>query len=333
MDCSAFYKLTTVIFVILKSAQHFTMPSKKFLYFIVPVAVVIPLLALLYTLPKEDPFESRRSVDLSVLNIVDEVDSDGDGLMDWEEVLWGLDPNNPQSNPQGISDGEYIENLAQNNQQAPGTRGNELFSDRTGNTTDDLGRDLFAEYLSLKREGSVNPFMINQVADRLSAEYVPQVSISQVSPEELRVVEDSDVVLRSFGNSVASIKNKYTNIYLENPFTQDDFGGASLGPDSKAKMLYISDLYAGMAQEMRALAVPRSFTQTHAQLISSYIISSEGFREFALLEENPIEAMFGIQKHSEAVDLEEDALINMQLLFQANGILFTSSESGSYWNI
>jgi hypothetical protein len=35
-------------------------------------------------------------------------DTDNDGLANWEEVLWGTDPNNPDSNGNGINDGDEI---------------------------------------------------------------------------------------------------------------------------------------------------------------------------------------------------------------------------------
>lgn len=37
-----------------------------------------------------------------------DVDSDKDGLLDWEEHLWGTDPNNPDSSGDGMQDGEAV---------------------------------------------------------------------------------------------------------------------------------------------------------------------------------------------------------------------------------
>jgi len=37
-----------------------------------------------------------------------QLDSDNDGLKDWEEKLWGTDPNNPDTDGDGVKDGEEL---------------------------------------------------------------------------------------------------------------------------------------------------------------------------------------------------------------------------------
>src|SRR5690606_29956249 len=38
-----------------------------------------------------------------------ELDTDGDGLRDWEESLWGTDLNEPDTDRDGMGDGEEVE--------------------------------------------------------------------------------------------------------------------------------------------------------------------------------------------------------------------------------
>ena len=43
----------------------------------------------------------------ATLNDLLQKDTDGDGVMDWEEALWGTDPNNPTTF-NNVADSEYI---------------------------------------------------------------------------------------------------------------------------------------------------------------------------------------------------------------------------------
>ena len=51
--------------------------------------------------------ESKLSTQKLTINQLLQKDSDGDGVMDWEEGLWGTDPNNTKTF-EGIPDAEYI---------------------------------------------------------------------------------------------------------------------------------------------------------------------------------------------------------------------------------
>lgn len=262
-------------------------------------------------------------------------DSDADGLMDWEETLWGLDPLSPISNPEGIKDNDYVTNKI-TEAEAGGTpirtglNSNLLVFD-SGNRTGDIGRELFAEYLSLKQDNNVSPFTINQMVDRIQQKYTPQIAGIQITTNDLTIIEDSILNMKNFGNQVAAIKQRYANIYIEDPVTNPDLLGESEGGTIE-KFQRASDLYKDMYQELKKVPVPSSVVSPYVELISSYVISSEGLLEYSVLKIDPLSALFGIQKHVEATGIEEKALISIQATLKASGIIFSSNEAGNYWN-
>lgn len=57
--------------------------------------------------------ESNKAIAVNDVKDLYAGDTDGDGLKDWEEVLWKTDPNNSDTNGNGIPDGEEV-NLGKN---------------------------------------------------------------------------------------------------------------------------------------------------------------------------------------------------------------------------
>ena len=88
------------------------LPSKKFIYSIV-ILVTIGILFFVVSslLSKKNHFSAANSSQLQASNMTIndllQKDSDGDGVADWQEALWGTDPNKKQTFD-GISDSEYI---------------------------------------------------------------------------------------------------------------------------------------------------------------------------------------------------------------------------------
>ncbi len=59
------------------------------------------------TLPNQNtPLENTFDISL---------DSDSDGLKDWEEALWGTDPHNPDTDGDGVSDGDFAKKQQEQN--------------------------------------------------------------------------------------------------------------------------------------------------------------------------------------------------------------------------
>ena len=93
-------------------------PSKKFIKRISIIfgALIIIFVASFFVNKKETvtfPENSGLSVGKLKKATVEDLiskDSDQDGISDWEENLWGTDPNNKVSNSSGVSDKEYIDN-------------------------------------------------------------------------------------------------------------------------------------------------------------------------------------------------------------------------------
>ena len=89
------------------------LPSKKFIIITVSVFAAIGIIFIIINLieGKGEVFQQKSDLlfqKMTLGEIIDK-DSDGDGLKDWEEALWGTDPNNPDTDGDGILDGAEIQ--------------------------------------------------------------------------------------------------------------------------------------------------------------------------------------------------------------------------------
>ena len=103
-----------------------------------------------------------------------DIDSDADGLKDWEETLWKLDPKNPDTDGNGIPDAEEVKKKmaeidSKGEMESSGDGAAESESYTTDTETDVLSKKLFAEYINLKQSGNFNEEAVIATVNNLVA--------------------------------------------------------------------------------------------------------------------------------------------------------------------
>jgi len=88
------------------------LPSKKFLISL-GIAVLIVLVAILINYSGEKSYKAENNLSpvtslSSALADANNIDTDGDGLPDWQEVLYGTDPKKADTDGDGTNDGDEI---------------------------------------------------------------------------------------------------------------------------------------------------------------------------------------------------------------------------------
>ncbi len=145
------------------------LPNKYIISF-----VIIPILffAIFFILKDFlDNDKEKVNFKYELIEKVEEIDSDNDGLKDWEERLYGTDPDNPDTDGDGFSDGKEVEEGTdpKTSQQSEIINlDKEIIKeevvdsvynykkDENLNKTDIFSRDLFVKILELKESGLIN---------------------------------------------------------------------------------------------------------------------------------------------------------------------------------
>lgn len=264
-----------------------------------------------------------------------DIDSDGDGLKDWEETLWKLDPKNPDSNGDGVLDGEEVKNkITEIDTDKTSENGTETEKKLTGTETDIISKKLFAEYINLKQTGNFNEESVLAVANNLVAEQIQNKKAVQYyfSKDIKTFPSDDKILLKLYGDSFASIKKKYEKQYLDNPLVKKGETANLIDPAFLQGLVRASDIYKNMTLELSKIAVPKDLADTHMEILNNYMASSDGLKELSVLSTDPVMGMIGMQRHTEATIKEKDLLVTVAENLFGKGIIFSEDEDGYMWN-
>lgn len=242
------------------------LPSKKVKIIIAVIAIAL-LSVMTYTLLKKSSPEvsSENFIDVIQLEKNSEsnyIDSDNDGVYDWEENLWPeLDPNNPDSDGDGVSDKKYLDN-----------KKNILERTRTGTPqesnlteTEKLARSTLTAVLAVYESGEELDADSQQIFAENINEYVSNLYIGEslYTRDQLNLVPDTRENIEAYQKEMESIFRSYpieaTDIELiiqasENP---EDFSN---------KMKIAASKYENYEQELKNLSVPYVLGGRHTEL-------------------------------------------------------------------
>lgn len=271
---------------------------------------------------------------------INDVDTDSDGLKDWEETLWGTDPKKTDTDGDGTSDGDEAKAGRD-----PNKKGNDKinveevvktamattsksFSEL--NATERFSRDFFAKYLILKQSGQeidaatqeilVNNLIQGQDADLNPTEYT--ASHVTVAPSE------STTSLRAYGNKMGeivrstSIRSKENELeILKRYLEMSDFRVLSeLDPFIAA--------YKNVIARSLAVTVPRSAILLHLDYINNLSRILRTVEAMKTIESDPLSTSGALVQHEIHIQNFLELMEDYTLYFVQKNVIFQQSEDG-----
>ena len=250
------------------------LPTKKFQYVIGSFVILALVFFLSFKLfsSKNSFFSSKKDIKLQTkeltLNALIAKDSDGDGVADWEETLWGTDPKNKETF--GIPDAEYTKN-----------KRTELKTNETTNTntdgtteteTEKFARQFFASYAAMKASGEISDNTINDFSNTLAEKVADPVIVDKYTEKDIKTMEnDSKDDKKNYyiliGNMFETYKNKGLGSELIVAGSMISTGKTE-DPEGQGALLEISNAYKEFAQKLSLVSVPKSLTVYHLKIIN-----------------------------------------------------------------
>lgn len=237
---------------------------------IIPYAIGAILFALVvygfysYIHLKENPKKDKKNSGFILVN--DEsngiIDSDGDGVPDWEEALWTeLDPHNPDSDGDGVSDYDYIRqkkrDYESNINAASGFSYGISESDR-------VGRGLYTALSTMLESGDISEQDREVVANNV-ADYIADINLA----DRTFISTDFNIVDNSKEYSL-EYKQKLTELTTKYPIRLDEFElvvVAASDPDAYAVKVYHAAVkYQEYLNELLRMNVPSAISKQHVEL-------------------------------------------------------------------
>lgn len=272
------------------------LPSKKFTIItlsIVGLAIVIFLFDRFLFKNNKISFNKDSNDEpqtLLVKNLV-ENDTDGDGIADWEESLWGTDPEKTDTNADGVPDGTEIAQKKKDIQ-----AGNPDSNDENLNDTAKFSREFFSTVLSLQQSGNLNNETMSQLSNKI-AENIKNEAQSQTYYTEKDIIltkTDDQKSQKAYYIKVLNTLKMYQN---KNIGLELEIINKSINTQTSASLnglTQISINYDKLAKDFLKIPVPSSISGDHIDFINSTENISKALITIQQLYENPVVGITGV---------------------------------------
>lgn len=266
-------------------------------------------------------------------------DTDRDSLPDWQESLYGTDPEDPESFQAGIKDGDAVaQGLIQpkvtvaaspdpiDPNSIPGTIA------APSSLTDRFAQAFLTQYLS-SRDSDTPPtsaeivaFVEAGIAD-LSATAAPSdtftaadVRGSSTGGAAVLTVYAGQVETAFAANTTPANKNEL-----------EYFADALRGDTSALpKIADISEAYADIATALIRISVPTEARQAHLAIANALMHMSEVSEDMAAMDEDPLRALMGIGLYEDEAAELIAAFKNLDGVFKAQQVSIPEGQSGYF---
>lgn len=290
------------------------LPSQKLFIIFIPVIIGLGIFAMVHEKGTPQKIKNQANYTPQVVSvqnaIINETDTDGDGVPDWEEVIWKTDLNKP--NTYGIPDKSYISQKTEEEKNATSTSA-------TLNNTERLSQELFTQYVALQQAGQLNDAAIKTMTERIAQSADVTSANTLYTASSFKTFSNSDNVrMQTYANNLMNINSKYiTNFKNKTENLQITLGN----PDFAKTMAEASTYYSKMAAELSRIPIPEGAVQYHLAYVNTIEQSAEGLLEFSKYTDDPLSSLVGIQRHAKAEVDQSTAIENLTSFLNQNGIL------------
>jgi len=281
------------------------MPSRQFIARLIILVVVTLGVFGIYKIVvyfKNKPGDNAPTK-LAVKEIVQK-DTNTNGIPDWEESLWGLDPTK-----NGPANKEFI--LAQRAQLAKTEAGSQALADE-GPTTDNelLSKEFFAIIMALQQSGNLNDAAIKGVSDAIGENIVATPIADVYTSNMLKTKGDTTLEILEYYNDYLNLNNKYNNKDIGNELIFIAQGVE----DNDAQALYaaetVAQAYKSFGKELMKIAVPAKISSIHLSLANNYEKTGRSIEDMTKVLTDQIKGMKALvnyNKYSDALvaDIEK----------------------------
>jgi hypothetical protein len=271
------------------------------------------------------------------------LDDDADGLLNWEESLWGTSLANPDSDSDGTNDGEEVQTNRNPTKPGPGDtlQTTSYGSENTGvsegsggantelsNTeTAKIGRDLFINYIQAKQSGAeLNDSTTQKIVEEAITQKIKGVEVKTYSLSDLQTNSDGD--FKAYGNKLGQT---LTIGASQNPVSEIEIVQKALATEDPTEIKKLDPIIAGYTKilnELVAISVPREVAGQHLNLLNSVSAMLSDIKNLRVVFEDPIVGLIGISSYYKNVESVRSALSELRVAFSTRGVSFVRGEYG-----
>ena len=264
-------------------------------------------------------------------------DSDSDGLPDWEEALYGTDPNNAHSVNPNQTDREAVAQGLVKTSFATATStpvdGKSLGSIEAGPTTltDQFAKTLFGQYLKT-RGNSQRPPSSEEIA-RFVEEGVKELKAGQSVQNtfnlgQVHVVGSGPDALLAYASDAEKAMAQ-SNIADEK--TELDYFSDAVNNNDARAVTHVANYaraYGQMGKALMQINVPKEVASSHLALANALMHLSDSVLSMSMIQSDPLRAMLGMAEYKDDVTSVASVLKQVHVVFMAENVVPAVGDSG-----
>lgn len=322
------------------------LPSRKLTLIVASLLFVV---ALIFT---ADWLGNRKSANGKLLGVIPgqkisgasgfdrliEKDSDGDGLKDWEEALWGTDVDNQDTDSDGTSDGEEIK-LGRN----PKVKGpdDELSAEEkkaiseTGTDTTATGafsRGFFASFMTLKESGDLTPENLQKLSESIVGNFTADGGKNFTSSDLKISGDNSPTTLKKYGNDLGAIFEEYLKLKLPDELLIVAQALSSGDQDKLNELDKIISANKKLIERHLTMIVPQKASSVHLKLVNHYQTITTAIENMKKAISDPLTGTIAISQYKKELAPLNDTMAELKNFFINNKIIFGPDEPGKIFN-
>lgn len=286
------------------------LPSKKFIKtFSVLFFIALVYFGFSYFGKKQKYFSKETSFNNETVNSLIEKDTDGDGVEDWEEALWGTDKNKKETFP-GNSDFAYIENKKK-------SLGASDTKDENLTETEKFSRGFLVAFTAMKESGNVDALTINNFGSALGQKIATSSIIDTYSIGEVKTKTIDDKEKRkAYYLGIADLFDSYENIGIGNELEivgNNLTSYSSTGKDVGAnELLAISDAYKEFAEKIMEMTVPTDLAEKHLNIANAANNTGIAVGNMMKIVSDPVVGLSGLSEYQKYNSELENAVRELE---------------------
>jgi len=283
----------------------------------------------------------------SNVSVKDAPDSDSDGLKDWEEELWGTDPQNPDTDSDGTTDGEEI-----NANRDPKKAGPDdalakkakvdiekkiaaaEISGKTASLTEKIAEDIFAAYTEKKTQGLGTEDLAGEIPNFIADNLANTGRLEdEFSSKDIKISKTGDeTAIKSYINSIAKLSREAGAKIKENELITltNSINQSNLSDNFEkfAEFEEISLAYKDLVSKMLLLETPADYAAIHISHLNSFNNLAKVNLVFSQFMADPASGLLAVNQYIKETERITDSLSAMGRRLDKDNISFGLEEEG-----
>ena len=296
------------------------LPSKKFILILSVIIVLAVVIFVIFFMSSSgenfitgDKSDSALKIENQTIVDLIQNDSDGDGIADWEEALWGTDKNK-KITFNDMPDATYIQNKKK-----------ELKIEQSVNETkltetEKFAREFFSSYSAMKSSGQIDSDTINSFSNALGQKIVNPSLIDYYKETDIKTSAlDNFATKQKYYQDMQNLFKSYQSVGLgdeldiiSKELASNSANGTAGNIDQDSKLSTIANAYQDFAKKIMEMSVPSSFVQYHLQIANTSNNTGISVSSMGKIIDDPIVGLSGLSQYQKYSDDLVKAVANLE---------------------